>query len=132
MAGPEYHLRQHDSGFQALQEDGSILGMRVGPVDRAGIYARGKASYPSSLIMTAVPAPVAECPVILMTPRRESPTQCWRRRARGDPSLQDRRSPGHRAVAYGTATIPRVDKIVGPGNRWVAEAKRRVAGLVGT
>ncbi|MEO8029731.1 MAG: histidinol dehydrogenase, partial [Gemmatimonadota bacterium] len=66
----EYHQRQKDPGFQLLHEDGSILGMRVTPIDRVGIYVPGgKASYPSSVIMNAVPASVAGVPeIILVTP----------------------------------------------------------------
>jgi histidinol dehydrogenase len=131
----EYHLRQQDHGFQLLQEDGSILGMRVGPVDRAGIYVPGgKASYPSSVIMTAVPAAVAGVPeIILMTPPAGI-TDAVLAAAALSGVTRVFRIGGAQAIAalaYGTATIPRVDKIVGPGNRWVAEAKRQVAGLVG-
>jgi histidinol dehydrogenase len=131
----EYHLRQQDSGFQLLHEDGSILGMRVGPVDRAGIYVPGgKASYPSSVIMTAVPAAVAGVPeIILMTPPAGI-TDAVLAAAALSGVTRVFRIGGAQAIAalaYGTATIPRVDKIVGPGNRWVAEAKRQVAGLVG-
>jgi histidinol dehydrogenase len=131
----EYHLRQQDHGFQLLQEDGSILGMRVGPVERAGIYVPGgKASYPSSVIMTAVPAAVAGVPeIILMTPPAGI-TDAVLAAAALSGVTRVFRIGGAQAIAalaYGTATIPRVDKIVGPGNRWVAEAKRQVAGLVG-
>jgi histidinol dehydrogenase len=131
----EYHLRQHDPGFQLLQEDGSILGMRVTPVDRAGIYVPGgKASYPSSVIMTAVPAAVAGVPeIILMTPPAGVTDAVLAAAALSGVTRMFRIGGAQAiaALAYGTQTIPRVDKIVGPGNRWVAEAKRQVAGLVG-
>jgi len=131
----DYHLRQKDAGFQLLQEDGSILGMRVTPVDRAGIYVPGgKASYPSSVLMSAIPAAVAGVPeIILMTPP-SGITEAVLAAASLAGVTRVFRVGGAQAIAalaYGTATIPRVDKIVGPGNRWVAEAKRQVAGLVG-
>ena len=131
----DYHLRQKDAGFQLLQEDGSILGMRVAPVDRAGLYVPGgKASYPSSVLMTAIPAAVAGVPeIILMTPP-SGVTDAVLAAASLAGVTRIFRVGGAQAIAalaYGTATIPRVDKIVGPGNRWVAEAKRQVAGLVG-
>ena len=131
----DYHLRQKDAGFQLLQEDGSILGMRVAPVDRAGVYVPGgKASYPSSVLMSAIPAAVAGVPeIILMTPP-SGVTDAVLAAASLAGVTRLFRVGGAQAIAalaYGTATIPRVDKIVGPGNRWVAEAKRQVAGLVG-
>ncbi|HTO73426.1 MAG TPA: histidinol dehydrogenase [Gemmatimonadales bacterium] len=131
----EYHLRQQDAGFQLLQEDGSILGMRVTPVDRVGIYVPGgKASYPSSVIMNAVPAAVAGVPeIILMTPPAGVTDAVLAAAALSGVTRMFRIGGAQAiaALAYGTHTIPRVDKIVGPGNRWVAEAKRQVAGLVG-
>ncbi|HKV74356.1 MAG TPA: histidinol dehydrogenase [Gemmatimonadales bacterium] len=131
----EYHLRQQDAGFQLLQEDGSILGMRVTPVDRVGIYVPGgKASYPSSVIMNAVPASVAGVPeIILMTPPAGVTDAVLAAAALSGVTRMFRVGGAQAiaALAYGTPTIPRVDKIVGPGNRWVAEAKRQVAGLVG-
>lgn len=131
----EYHLRQKDPGFNLLHEDGSILGMRVTPIDRVGIYVPGgKASYPSSVIMNAVPASVAGVPEIILVTPPSGVTDAVLAAAALSGVTRVFRVGGAQAIAalaYGTATIPRVDKIVGPGNRWVAEAKRQVAGLVG-
>jgi histidinol dehydrogenase len=131
----EYHQRQKDPGFHLLHEDGSILGMRVTPIDRVGIYVPGgKASYPSSVIMNAVPAAVAGVPEIILVTPPSGITDAVLSAAAISGVTRVFRIGGAQAIAalaYGTATIPRVDKIVGPGNRWVAEAKRQVAGLVG-
>jgi histidinol dehydrogenase len=130
-----YHERQREAGFSLAEPDGTLLGMKVTPIDRIGLYVPGgKASYPSSVIMNAVPAIVAGVrEVIAVVP----PTGVT------DPVLaacmlagvtRIFRVGGAQAIAalaFGTATIPRVDKIVGPGNRWVAEAKRQVVGQVG-
>ncbi|MEP6474247.1 MAG: histidinol dehydrogenase, partial [Gemmatimonadota bacterium] len=131
----EYHQRQKDPGFQLLHEDGSILGMRVTPIDRVGIYVPGgKASYPSSVIMNAVPASVAGVPEIILVTPPSGITDAVLAAAAISGVTRMFKIGGAQAIAalaYGTTTIPRVDKIVGPGNRWVAEAKRQVAGLVG-
>ena len=130
-----YHRRQLDPGFTVLEEDGSILGMRVLPLERVGLYVPGgKAAYPSSVIMNAVPAVVAGVEeIIAVTPPAgvidavlaaclfAGVTRMYR--------IGGAQAVG--ALAFGTTTIPRVDKIVGPGNKWVAEAKRQVAGPVG-
>jgi len=130
-----YHERQRESGFRVTEADGSLLGMKVTPLDRVGLYVPGgKASYPSSVVMNAVPAIVAGVQEIIAVVPPGGVT---------DPVLaacalagvtRIFRIGGAQAIAalaYGTATIPRVDKIVGPGNRWVAEAKRQVVGQVG-
>lgn len=131
----EYHLRQKDTGFQLLQEDGSILGMRVAPIDRVGIYVPGgKASYPSSVLMNAIPAAVAGVPEIIVVTPPSGVTDAVLAAAAVAGVTRLFRIGGAQAIAalaYGTSTIPRVDKIVGPGNRFVSEAKRQVAGLVG-
>jgi histidinol dehydrogenase len=131
----DYHLRQKDSGFQLLQEDGSILGMRVAPIDRVGIYVPGgKASYPSSVLMNAIPAAVAGVPEIIVVTPPSGVTDAVLAAAAIAGVTRLFRIGGAQAIgalAYGTPTIPRVDKVVGPGNRWVSEAKRQVAGLVG-
>lgn len=131
----EYHQRQKDPGFQLLHEDGSILGMRVTPIDRVGIYVPGgKASYPSSVIMNAVPASVAGVPEIILVTPPSGITDAVLAAAAISGVTRMFKIGGAQAIAalaYGTTTIPRVDKIVGPGNRWVAEAKRQVVGLVG-
>ncbi|RZL05830.1 MAG: histidinol dehydrogenase, partial [Rubrivivax sp.] len=152
-----YHEAQKKAGGESWSyrdEDGTLLGQKVTPLDRVGIYVPGgKAAYPSSLIMNAVPAHVAGVQEIIMvvpTPVRGSVATG----GRGDAATASR---GERndlvlaaayvagvtraftiggaqavaALAYGTATVPRVDKITGPGNAYVASAKKRVFGTVG-
>ena len=135
-----YHQRQADAcgrSWSYLDADGTLLGQKVTPLDRVGIYVPGgKASYPSSVLMNAIPAQVAGVGEIIMvvpTPQGE----------RNPLVLAAAQVAGvHRvftiggaqavaALAYGTASIPRVDKITGPGNAYVASAKRRVFGQVG-
>ena len=131
----EYHKRQRDQGFTLLEPDGSILGMRVVPLDRVGLYVPGgKAAYPSSVIMNAVPAGVAGVEeIIVVTPPAGVTdavlTACLLAGVSKIFRIGGAQAIG--ALAFGTATIPRVDKIVGPGNKWVAEAKRQVFGPVG-
>ncbi len=131
----EYHKRQRDIGFTLLEEDGSILGMRVTPLDRVGLYVPGgKAAYPSSVIMNAVPAVVAGVEEIIAVTPPAGVTDavlaaCWLSGVTRIYQIGGAQAIG--ALAFGTETIPRVDKIVGPGNKWVAEAKRQVVGPVG-
>lgn len=131
-----YHLHQVIEGFRVEEDDGTVLGMRAIPLDRVGLYVPGgKASYPSSVIMNAVPAMVAGVPeIIAVTPPGAHLTDAVL--AACDIAGVSRlfRIGGAQAVAamaFGTATVPRVDKVVGPGNRWVAEAKRQLVGQVG-
>lgn len=131
----DYHKRQRDIGFTLLQEDGSILGMRVMPVDRVGLYVPGgKASYPSSVLMNAIPAGVAGVEeIIAVTPPGGTSDAVMAACSIAGVSKLFRVG-GAQAIgglAYGTRTLPRVDKVVGPGNKWVAEAKRQVTGIVG-
>jgi histidinol dehydrogenase len=136
----EYHARQAQEGFLDRDADGTQIGMRVVPLHRVGIYVPGgKAAYPSTVVMNAVPAAVAGVGEIVMA----TPPVTGRGGGAPDVVLAAARLAGvHRvfriggaqaiaALAYGTATVPRVDKIVGPGNRFVTEAKRQVAGAVG-
>ena len=135
-----YHQRQLDAcgrSWQYRDADGSLLGQKVTPLDRVGIYVPGgKASYPSSVLMNALPAQVAgvgEIVMVVPTPKGE----------RNALVLAAAHVAGvHRvftvggaqavaALAYGTASMPRVDKITGPGNAYVASAKRHVFGQVG-
>jgi histidinol dehydrogenase len=131
----EYHKRQRDNGFQLLQEDGSILGMRVSPLERVGVYVPGgKAAYPSTVLMNAIPAGVAgvEQIIVVVPPAGVTDTVLAACLLAGVTRVF--RVGGAQAIAalaWGTQTIPRVDKIVGPGNRWVAEATRQVVGQVG-
>jgi histidinol dehydrogenase len=131
----EYHRKQLDRGFQILHEDGSLLGMRVTPLDRVGLYVPGgKAAYPSSVIMNAVPASVAGVEEIIAVTPPGGITDAVLAACLLSGVNRLFQVGGAQAIAglaYGTATIPRVDKIVGPGNKWVTEAKRQVAGAVG-
>jgi histidinol dehydrogenase len=131
-----YHERQRDPGFSITEADGTILGMKVTPLDRVGLYVPGgKASYPSSVIMNCVPAVVAGVrDIVAVTPPGGFLTDAVLAACALAGVTRLFRIGGAQAVAalaYGTETVPRVDKIVGPGSRWVAEAKRQVVGQVG-
>src|SRR5215208_1947518 len=130
-----YHEHQREPGFTLAEADGSVVGMKVTPLDRVGLYVPGgKASYPSSVIMNAVPALVAGVQEIVAVVPPQGITDVVLAACALSGVTRIFRIGGAQAVAalaYGTATVPRVDKIVGPGNRWVAEAKRQVVGQVG-
>jgi histidinol dehydrogenase len=130
-----YHEQQRDAGFRLTEADGTLLGMRVSPLDRVGIYVPGgKASYPSTVVMTAVPAIVAGVPEVIAVVPPNGVTDAVLAACALSGVTRTFRVGGAQAIAalaFGTPTIPRVDKIVGPGNRWVAEAKRQVSGEVG-
>ena len=132
-----YHEHQLTQSWSYRDGDGNELGQRVTPLDRVGVYVPGgKAAYPSSVIMNVVPAKVAGVGEIVMAvpaPLGErnplvlaAAALCGVDRAFAIGGAQ-----AIGALAYGTATVPRVDKIVGPGNAYVAAAKRRVFGIVG-
>jgi len=131
----EYHEHQREAGFRLEGDDGSVVGMKVTPVDRVGLYIPGgKASYPSSVVMNAVPALVAGVREIVAVVPPQGVTDIVLAACALSGVTRIFRVGGAQAVAalaFGTATIPRVDKIVGPGSRWVAEAKRQVVGQVG-
>jgi len=130
-----YHEHQREPGFHLTEADGSLVGMKVIPLDRVGLYIPGgKASYPSSVVMNAVPALVAGVQEIVAVVPPQGVTDVVLAACALSGVTRIFRVGGAQAIAalaYGTATIPRVDKIVGPGNRWVAEAKRQVVGQVG-
>jgi histidinol dehydrogenase len=130
-----YHEHQREPGFHITEPDGSVVGMKVTPLDRVGLYIPGgKASYPSSVIMNAVPALVAGVQEIIAVVPPSGATDAVLAACALSGVTRVFRVGGAQAIAalaYGTATIPRVDKIVGPGNRFVAEAKRQVVGDVG-
>jgi histidinol dehydrogenase len=130
-----YHERQTTGGFLDRDAQGNALGMRVVPLDRVGVYVPGgKASYPSTVIMNVVPAVVAGVTEIVMTTPAVGVTDALLAAAElaGVTRLFQVGGPqAIAALAFGTCTMPRVDKIVGPGNRFVTEAKRQVAGVVG-
>jgi histidinol dehydrogenase len=131
----EYHEHQREPGFHLSSPDGSVVGMKVTPLDRVGLYVPGgKASYPSSVVMNAVPAMVAGVREIVAVVPPSGVTDAVLAACALSGVTRIFRIGGAQAVgalAFGTATVPRVDKIVGPGNRWVAEAKRQVVGQVG-
>ncbi len=135
-----YHLAQRRAGGESWSyqdADGTLLGQKVTPLDRVGIYVPGgKAAYPSSVLMSAIPAHVAGVAEIIMvvpTPKGEK-NQLVLAAAHLAGVTRVFTIGGAQAVAalaYGTATVPRVDKITGPGNAYVACAKKRVFGVVG-
>jgi histidinol dehydrogenase len=132
-----YHLRQRQSSWQYLDEDGTLLGQRVTALDSAGVYVPGgKASYPSSVLMNCVPARVAGVGQLVMTVPAPDGELSDAVLAAAHIAGVDRvftvgGAQAVAALAFGTTVVPRVDKIVGPGNAWVAEAKRQVFGQVG-
>jgi len=131
----QYHQRQRETGFHQAEDDGSVIGMKVAPLDRVGLYVPGgKASYPSTVVMNAVPALVAGVQEIIAVVPPQGATDLVLAACALSGVTRVFRIGGAQAIgalAYGTKTIPRVDKIVGPGSRWVAEAKRQVVGRVG-
>jgi histidinol dehydrogenase len=132
-----YHERQVQSSWDFTDATGTKLGQRVSPLDRAGLYVPGgKASYPSSVLMNAIPAKVAGVAEVIMvvpTPKGEVNELVFAAAAISgvDRVFTVGGAQAVAALAYGTETIPAVDKIVGPGNIYVATAKREVFGTVG-
>ncbi|MCI9566883.1 MAG: histidinol dehydrogenase [Lawsonibacter sp.] len=133
----DYHRRQVRSSFVISEEDGVILGQKVVPLDRVGLYIPGgTAAYPSTVLMDAIPAKLAGCPELIMVspPSRDgeiAPVILAAARIAGvDRVFRAGGAQAVAALAWGTETVPRVDKIVGPGNAYVAEAKRQVFGQV--
>jgi len=135
-----YHEAQKKAGGESWSyrdEDGTLLGQKVTPLDRVGIYVPGgKAAYPSSVLMNAVPAHVAgvgEIVMVVPTPRgeRNALVLAAAHIAGVTRLFTIGGAQAVAALAYGTQTVPRVDKITGPGNAYVASAKRRVFGQVG-
>jgi len=132
-----YHERQPLQSWQYEEPDGTMLGQMVTPLDRVGLYVPGgKAAYPSSVLMNAIPAKVAgvkELIMVVPTPGGEHNQLVLAAAALAGVdrvfTLGGAQAVG--ALAYGTQSIPQVDKIVGPGNAYVAAAKRRVFGVVG-
>src|SRR5690606_37966042 len=132
-----YHERQRTSDWNYTEADGTVLGQKITPLDRVGLYVPGgKAAYPSSVLMNAIPAKVAGVPEVIMVTPTPDGTRNPIVLAAAAISGVDRvfaigGAQAVGALAYGTATIQPVDKIVGPGNAYVAAAKRRVFGTVG-
>ena len=132
-----FHERQRVESWQYEDEQGNLLGQRVSALDCVGVYVPGgRASYPSSVLMNAIPAKVAGVERVVMVapaPGGEmNPAVLAAAALAGvDEVFTVGGAQAVAALAYGTETLPRVDKIVGPGNRFVAEAKRQVFGRVG-
>jgi histidinol dehydrogenase len=132
-----YHERQRAESWAYTEADGTVLGQKVTPLDRVGLYVPGgKAAYPSSVLMNAIPARVAgvgELVMVVPTPAGErNPLVLAAACLAGvDRVFAIGGAQAVAALAYGTETVPAVDKIVGPGNAYVAAAKRRVFGTVG-
>lgn len=132
-----YHAHQKQESWSYTEPDGTRLGQQITPLDRVGLYVPGgKASYPSSVLMNAIPAKVAGVSeVIMVTPtpggQRNAMVLAAAAIAGVDRCFAIGGAQAVGALAYGTETIPAVDKIVGPGNAYVAAAKRRVFGTVG-
>ena len=132
-----YHEKQKAESWTYTEDDGTVLGQQVTPLDRAGLYVPGgKAAYPSSVLMNAIPAKVAGVKeLVMVTPAPGGETNALVLAAAAIAGVDTiYRIGGAQAIgalAYGTQTIPPVDKITGPGNAYVAAAKRRVFGTVG-
>jgi len=133
----DYHRKQVQESWSYRDADGTMLGQQVTPLDRVGLYVPGgKAAYPSSVLMNALPAKVAgvqELIMVVPTPDGvKNPLVLAAAYLAGvDRVFTIGGAQAVAALAYGTASIPKVDKIVGPGNAYVAEAKRRVFGICG-
>jgi len=133
----DYHAHQRQESWSYTEADGTRLGQQITPLDRVGLYVPGgKASYPSSVLMNAIPAKVAGVSEIIMvtpTPSGHRNAMVLAAAAIGgvDRCFAIGGAQAVGALAFGTATVPAVDKIVGPGNAYVAAAKRRVFGTVG-
>jgi histidinol dehydrogenase len=128
-----FHERQLQQSWDYTEADGTRLGQRVSALERVGLYVPGgKAAYPSSVLMNAIPAKVAGVRELVMaSPKPNSLVLAAAALAGVDRVVAIGGAQAIAALAYGTASMPKVDKIVGPGNAYVAEAKRQVFGQVG-
>jgi histidinol dehydrogenase len=132
-----YHEKQKSHSWSYTDTDGTLLGQKITPLDRVGLYVPGgKASYPSSVLMNAIPAKVAgvgELVMVVPAPGGETSDMVLAAAAIAEVdrvfTIGGAQAVG--ALAYGTQTVPKVDKIVGPGNAYVATAKRQLFGIVG-
>ena len=132
-----FHSMQLREGFRLERPNGVYMGQKITPIEKVGLYIPGgTASYPSTVFMNAIPAKLAGCPLVVMvTPPSADGTIAPAILAAAKLAGVDRvfKAGGAQAIAalsYGTGTVPKVDKIVGPGNAYVAEAKRQVFGRV--
>ena len=128
-----FHERQRARSWKYREADGTLLGQIVSPIERVGLYVPGgKAAYPSSVLMNAIPAKVAGVPELVMVGPNPNPLVLAAAAIAGvDRVIAIGGAQAVAALAYGTRSVPRVDKIVGPGNAYVAAAKRQVFGQVG-
>lgn len=133
----KFHSRQVRNSFIINDEDGIVIGQKIIPIDRAGLYVPGgTAAYPSTVLMDAIPAKIAGCrEVVMVTPPTKdgkvNPVILAAAHVAGiDRIFKVGGAQAIAALAYGTQSIPKVDKIVGPGNAFVAEAKKQVFGVV--
>ena len=133
----EFHSRQVRNSFLINENDGVIIGQKVIPIEKVGLYVPGgTAAYPSSVLMNCIPAKIAGCPeIVMVTPPSKdgkiNPHILAAAYVAGvDRIFKVGGAQAIAALAYGTETIPQVDKIVGPGNAFVAEAKKQVFGKV--
>ena len=133
----KFHQQQVRGSFILNDEEGIVIGQKVIPVDRAGLYVPGgTAAYPSTVLMDAIPAKIAGCrEVVMVTPPgrdgKVNPVILAAAKIAGiDRIFKVGGAQAVAALAFGTESVPKVDKIVGPGNAYVAEAKRQVYGLV--
>ena len=133
----DFHRRQLQQSWFSTRKDGAITGQKVTPLDRVGIYVPGgRAQYPSTVLMDTIPAKIAGCPqIVMVTPPGKdgkiNPAILAAASIAGvDRIFKVGGAQAIAALAYGTESIPKVDKIVGPGNAFVAEAKKQVFGMV--
>lgn len=133
----KFHEKQVRNSFIINDEDGIVIGQKVIPVDRAGLYVPGgTAAYPSTVLMDSIPAKIAGCKeVVIVTPPgadgKVNPAILAAAKIAGvDKIFKVGGAQAVAALAYGTESVPKVDKIVGPGNAFVAEAKKQVFGVV--
>ena len=133
----EYHRNQIRPGFVMTRPNGVVLGQKVTPIERVGLYVpNGTAAYPSSLLMNCVPAKLAGCSMLVITTppnadgKVDASILAAAKIAGVDLIFKVGGAQAVAALAYGTESVPRVDKIVGPGNAYVAEAKKQVFGKV--
>ncbi len=132
-----FHEKQKRTSFIINEQEGVVMGQKVTPVDRAGLYVPGgTAAYPSTVLMDAIPAKIAGVPqVVMVTPpgkdgKIPAVILAAAKIAGVDKIFKLGGAQAIAALAYGTESVPKVDKIVGPGNAFVAEAKKQVFGTV--
>ena len=133
----EFHAKQVRQGFSITRADGVVVGQKITPIEKAGLYVPGgTAAYPSTVLMDAIPAKIAGCAeIVMVTPPSKdgkvNPDILTAAKVAGVTRIfKVGGAQAIAALAYGTESIPKVDKIVGPGNAYVAEAKKQVFGKV--